>query len=163
MNEVIADAFGNKLRLRVSGILVEQDRILLISHKSLSAAGILWAPPGGGLQYGEDVESCLVREFKEETNLDVKVGKLLFVNEYLSPPLHAVELFFEIDSYKGDLTIGRDPELPEDRQIIQGIRFVSFEEIAQRHQEEYHSMFAEIKSLQDLKKLVGYHKNVKSA
>ena len=36
-----------------------------------------WNVPGGGREANETEEQCIVREVKEETNLDVKVGYLL--------------------------------------------------------------------------------------
>lgn len=160
MNEKIIDAFGNKLRLRVSGILIQNNEILLVSHKSIGKTDILWAPPGGGLHFGEPLEECLRREFKEETNLQIEVGQLLFVNEYLELPLHAIELFFEIKSYSGELKIGQDPEMSPESQIIQNVRFVPFEEIKRSDPSSYHSIFQKINTLAEIKKLNGYHKNI---
>jgi hypothetical protein len=63
---------------------------------------------------------------------------LLFVNEHIAAPLHAVELFFEIKSFTGQLASGYDPEMAADGQIIREVRFLNWEEIqafnpAQRH------------------------------
>jgi 8-oxo-dGTP diphosphatase len=160
MNEKIIEAFGNKLRLRVSGILVRDNEILLVSHKSIGKTDTLWAPPGGGMHFGEPVEECLKREFLEETNLEVKVGPLLFVNEYLEGPLHAIELFFEISDYSGELKIGHDPEMSPAAQIIQNVRFVSFEEIKRSDPLSFHSIFQNINTLAELKNLKGYYKNI---
>ena len=69
----------------------------------------------GGLQYGESMQECLKREFEEETGLQVKVKRFLFVNEFLQPPLHAVEFFFEVRITGGNLRTGTDPEAAADR------------------------------------------------
>jgi 8-oxo-dGTP diphosphatase len=106
------------------------------------------------------LEECLRREFKEETNLQIEVGQLLFVNEYLELPLHAIELFFEIKSYSGELKIGQDPEMSPESQIIQNVRFVPFEEIKRSDPSSYHSIFQKINTLAEIKKLNGYHKNI---
>jgi len=68
----------------------------MASHHSLGESGILWAPPGGGMDFGQSVEENLTREFREETGLKVEVKRFLFINEFLAVPLHAVELFFEV-------------------------------------------------------------------
>ncbi|MFZ2207009.1 MAG: NUDIX domain-containing protein [Microgenomates group bacterium] len=35
--------------------------------------GRVWHFPGGALEFGEQLDSALIREIKEETNLDIKV------------------------------------------------------------------------------------------
>jgi len=52
--------------------------ILLIQRKNPPFQGN-FALPGGFVEYGESVEDACIREAKEETNLDVKVVKLIGV------------------------------------------------------------------------------------
>ena len=87
----VVDIFGNKLRVRVCGIFIQDDKILLVNHKGLTQTGNFWAPPGGGIHFGEPARESLAREFLEETGLKIKVGKFLFINEYISKPLHTIE------------------------------------------------------------------------
>ena len=89
-------------RIRSAGILLKNDCILLIKVRDFS--GEYWIPPGGGLER-EDVstKSCLVREFKEETDLDVEVGELICVREFLEThkQRYNVELFYLITAFEG--------------------------------------------------------------
>lgn len=39
--------------------------------------GNVWHFPGGALEFGEELDSALIREIKEETNLDIKVERQL--------------------------------------------------------------------------------------
>lgn len=126
------------MRVRVCGICMQEGRILLVNHALYGPGGAFWSPPGGGVQFGEPAEQALVREFREETGLEVEVGELLFVHEHIAAPLHAVELFFRIKSFEGNVMQGNDPELSADGQIIREVRFLDWEEIqryepAQRH------------------------------
>jgi ADP-ribose pyrophosphatase YjhB (NUDIX family) len=41
--------------------------------------------PGGGLEFGEGTRDCLVREFKEETGLDVKVEEHIYTTDFYQP------------------------------------------------------------------------------
>lgn len=66
--------------LTVDGIIEYQHKkekgIVLIERKDPPHG---WALPGGFVDYGESVENALIREMKEETNLDISIIKLLGV------------------------------------------------------------------------------------
>lgn len=120
------EVFGNKLRIRACGLCYREDSILLVKHDI--DGEILWAPPGGGVEFGESIENSIIREFKEECNLDVIPDQFLFFTEYISHPLHSIELFYNIKSYEGNLFIGQDPEV-KDRNIILEVDFLNQRQI----------------------------------
>ncbi len=156
IQEEIVTVFGNRLRTRVSGICVQDDKILLVKHHSLGPYGILWAPPGGGMNYGEKAETSLKREMQEECGLEVTVGPLLFVYEYLDEPLHAIELFFEVKIVSGELIQGFDPELSKENQIIHEVSWVAYNEINQGNKAVFHEILTKVDSVKELLKLRGY-------
>ena len=80
------EVFGNKLRVRVNGLVYRGNALLLLKHNINRTT--LWAPPGGGIEFGESIEDALIREVKEETNLDIIPGAFLFFTEFLNYPLH---------------------------------------------------------------------------
>ena len=127
VNRKIVEQYGNRIRIRVCGVCVENGKILLLNHIGIRENADFWCPPGGGLQFGETIEECLKREFLEETNTEIIVGKFLTVNEFVNPPLHAVELFYEVKIINGIPKKGTDPEMEE--QIITDLRWFSLEEI----------------------------------
>lgn len=67
--------------IRVSAIIIRDSKILLIHRKKPDEE--YWVFPGGGQEEGETIEETLVREVKEETNLDVLhiKEKLMIYNE----------------------------------------------------------------------------------
>lgn len=158
MEEKIIEKFGNKLRVRVCGILIEEGKILLIKHRSIGKKGILWAPPGGGMQFGESAEETIRREFEEETGLKVKVRRYLFTHEFLNPPLHAIELFFEVSRSGGKLIRGYDPEMNKDEQIIALVAFLDIDKIKEIDHDSIHYMLRNLKNLKELLYLDGYVK-----
>ena len=146
--------YGNKLRVRVCGILIENNQLLLVKHQAILENGCFWAPPGGGLQIGEGMVEALQREFYEETHLHISVGKLLFVSEFLRLPLHAVELFFEVHRTQGEAQLGTDPELQH--QLMESVAWLGWNEISALQANEKHLLFAHCEQVADILQLSGF-------
>ncbi|MFM7629786.1 MAG: NUDIX domain-containing protein [Algoriphagus sp.] len=151
----IESKFGNRLRVRVNGILIEDDKILLIKHQ-MSASSFFWSTPGGGMSYGSSLEDNLKREFLEETGLSIEPIRFLGLSEYLSPPLHALECFYSVKKMKGNAILGIDPELPSECQIIREIKWMTLKEIHSLEKNSFHQIFLGIKSLSELVLYKGY-------
>lgn len=156
MTTPVQEIFGNKLRLRVCGICIRNEQILLVNHTGLGTPNF-WAPPGGGVQTGESAHEALVREFKEETGLVIEVRDFLFASEFIQLPLHAVELFFQVSITGGNLTTGQDPELGN-RQIIKNVRFFDNEQIRSIPLAHLHGIFKEAADIAQIARLRGYFK-----
>lgn len=152
------ERYGNQIRLRVCGVLTRNNELLMVKHEPLGTKGFLWSPPGGKVEFGKSAEDNLIREMKEETNLEVTVGHFLFVNEYIQPPIHTIELFFEIKEYRGILSMGKDPELPADDQLIKQVEFINFESLKNMHPLNVHNIIGNCKSIDDLLKIRGFFK-----
>ncbi|WP_425392333.1 NUDIX domain-containing protein [Ekhidna sp.] len=133
--------FENIVRVRVCGLLFENDRVLLLKHDNIGPEGYLWAPPGGGVAFGESLEKTLKKEFKEETNLDIDIDEYLFTNEFIGKKHHAIELFFKVSRISGELELGKDPELAQDQQILSEARFFSGVELNNLRENAIHNAF----------------------
>lgn len=136
------DPFEGKVRVRVSGILKENNKILLLKHENLGPKGFLWLPPGGGVEFGESLHEALKKEFLEETNLNIEVGEYLFTNEFLQNPYHAIEIFFLVKRLSGTLKLGFDPELSNSDQILSEVKFFSPAEINNLAADTTHNTFS---------------------
>lgn len=117
-------SFRDKLRVRVCGILIQDDAILLAQIHSPVVDDLVWTPPGGGLQFGEHMKDCLKREFSEETNLEVAVRDLVHINELVEDRFHAVEFYFEVTGLTGEPKKGRDPELSWEKQLLHDLKWI---------------------------------------
>lgn len=67
--------------IRVYGILIGENKQVLVSDEYIR--GDYYTKfPGGGLEFGEGTRDCLKREFKEEMDLDVRVGDHIYTTDY---------------------------------------------------------------------------------
>lgn len=157
--ETIEGLYGQRLRLRVCGLLIEDDRLLLIRHAHLGPSDVLWAPPGGGVDFGETMEDALIREFREETGLEVRVVSQAFTHEFLEPPLHAIELFFWVEQIGGELVAGTDPEMGSGPQLIQEVRFHNWAELKNVPPDALHGGLHNMTSFEALRERSGLWRN----
>ena len=102
---------GNDVRIRVAGILIRGNRMLLIAHKKNDE--IYWLLPGGGVDYGESLNEALIREFMEELNISVDVKDIALVSDSIDPTgdRHVVNICFLCTFKTGDFVLGEDKRL----------------------------------------------------
>jgi mutator protein MutT len=62
----------------IGGIIVHEGRVVLVKRRFEPLAG-QWSIPGGAVETGETLESCLIREMAEETGFVVEVGPVVEV------------------------------------------------------------------------------------
>jgi ADP-ribose pyrophosphatase YjhB (NUDIX family) len=114
------------MRVRVTGIVIEDGRLLLLNQDAPNTARS-WSLPGGKLEDGETLAGALVREMKEETGLDVEPGRLLYVCDHLpGDGTHVVHMTFETHRTGG--TVG-DVAAGVDTTPIRGVDFVPFSKL----------------------------------
>lgn len=99
-------------RIRVSGILKKDNEILFVKHKKRGEEYYLL--PGGGVDFGETLETALKREFMEEVNISIDVKNLSFISEGVDPKgeKHIISMVFYVEYIEGEL------KLPDEERII---------------------------------------------
>lgn len=102
-------------RVRVAGIIIDDNKLLLIAHKKNDS--IYWLLPGGGVDYGESLEEALKREFLEELNVHVTVGKPAMLSDSIDPDgeRHIINICFFCHHSKGNYKLGKDKRLNDYR------------------------------------------------
>jgi len=89
--------------IRCRGIIIYDDKILVVKHSSKSK---YYALPGGHLDWGESVLDCMSREIIEELGIKPKIGRLLYVRNYIDNNMkQSIEFHFEITNSKDYLKI----------------------------------------------------------
>lgn len=97
--------------IRTVGVLIKDKKILVQRDKS----GNEYALPGGHIKIGETLENGLIREFKEETGITIKVDHLLWSEEcfweYNGKQAHNIAFYFLIDECS-------NLELPDSEEFV---------------------------------------------
>lgn len=130
--------------VRVYGILINEKKQILVSDEYIR--GKYYTKfPGGGLEMGEGTRDCLKREFKEEMDLDVEVGKHLYTTDYFqlsafNPDDQIISIYyfvkpletirFSLTKSKFDFTEGQ-LKVYYDKSEIETFRFVDLEKFSE--------------------------------
>jgi 8-oxo-dGTP diphosphatase len=71
----------NGFTIRVYGLLVNDMGEVLLSKEKIGTFAFTKFP-GGGLELGEGMKDCLIREFKEEVNIDIEVLSHFYTTDF---------------------------------------------------------------------------------
>tara|TARA_B110000444_G_C18578995_1_gene473060 strand:+ start:68 stop:508 length:441 start_codon:yes stop_codon:yes gene_type:complete len=61
------DNISDKFPISIKAIIIDDNKVLCLKNERNE-----WDFPGGKIEFNEDIENCLIREIKEETNLSVE-------------------------------------------------------------------------------------------
>jgi 8-oxo-dGTP diphosphatase len=92
--------------LTVRGIIKNNDEILVVKrHPKSKTDPEMWELPGGKVESGEFFTDALVREIKEETNLDVSVADFCeaIQNDYSHK--RTVQIMMYLENIEGEVKI----------------------------------------------------------
>lgn len=89
-------------RVGVGAVIWKDGKVLLIRRAAPPRQG-LWSLPGGLQHLGETLNQAILREIKEETGLEVKLGEIVAVVDLiLKDADNAVEYHFTVIDYEAD-------------------------------------------------------------
>ena len=102
-----------KTRIRAAALVTKDDSLLLVKHRGSRDFGyVWWVSPGGGVEGNESLDECASRETLEETGLEVSIGQLVYLREFIEPvtDTHHIEAIFSAEVTGGELVTGVQPE-----------------------------------------------------
>ena len=101
--------------LTVRGVVRKEDKILILRrHPKSRNNPHKYELPGGKVDPGEFFDMALLREFKEETNLDVKMESLFevvqdeFISRRTNQPISTVQLMMNLEIIDGEVQISSE-------------------------------------------------------
>lgn len=95
--------------LTVRGLLKKDNKFLILKrHPNSSSNPNRWELPGGKVDDGENFDKALIRELKEETNLDIKIGDLVGAVQEDFPHKKTVAIIMNIELISGEIKISEE-------------------------------------------------------
>ncbi len=67
--------------IRVYGVWINENHQILVSDERMGDFKFTKFP-GGGLEFGEGIKDCLIREWKEEMNIDIEVLEHIYTTDF---------------------------------------------------------------------------------
>lgn len=98
-------------RMGVGAVILNEHKEILLVLRNRNPEKGTWSIPGGKVDPYEQLENCVVREIKEEVNLDVEVKGLLCMAETIRPENaeHWVSSIYEV-AVKGGEARNMEPD-----------------------------------------------------
>ena len=110
-------------------IVVDDEKRILMVRQHHEERDI-WMVPGGGIEEGENSIQASIREVKEETGLDITITGMAWHMEEVSQARGQRFVNYMVGKVNGgQLKLGKDPELDDDKQVLREVAFMSKEEI----------------------------------
>lgn len=97
----------NPLFVCVDGIYIKDRKILLLK-RNVEPFKDYWHVVGGHVQESETLKEALKREFKEETNLDIEVGKIVAGRIEKTFDRTKIIVAFEVTSAEGNIKLNSE-------------------------------------------------------
>jgi ADP-ribose pyrophosphatase YjhB (NUDIX family) len=91
-----------KFNIRVYGLLLNEHNQILLVHEQINDFKFTKFP-GGGLEFGEGIADCLIREFKEETGLDIEVVGHFYTTDFFQtsafkPNDQLISVYYKVEA-----------------------------------------------------------------
>jgi 8-oxo-dGTP diphosphatase len=122
--------------IRVYGILIHENKLLVTDEEH---AGIsLTKLPGGGLEFGEGTIECLIREFKEELDLDIRVSGHFYTTDFFqtsafNPAQQVISIYYRVEPVKPGFSVLNESLITRFPAKNPQFRWIPLHEIEPKH------------------------------
>ena len=94
------------IKVIMKAMVLKNNKILILKrHPKQKVAPGKWEMTGGKLEMDESLEECLIREVKEETNIDIEIKKILYATDHNTKILGKVVIIVYLCEPKNDEVI----------------------------------------------------------
>jgi len=122
-----------KFNIRVYGLLIEAEKILVVDEIIPDGRQVTKFP-GGGLELGEGAKDCIVREFLEETGMQVEALEHFYTTDFFqqsafNPDDQIISIYYKLARI-GDFK----PEHPlpvNDKETLLALRWLPLRELSE--------------------------------
>ena len=123
--------------VRVYGILIKDGHILLSDELIMGKQ--ITKFPGGGLEFGEGVVDCLIREFREEIGVEVNIKRHFYTTDFFvasayNPNAQLISIYYEVESEHSSqiVTTNRKFDFAEQKNGAQSFRWRSIPQLTEK-------------------------------
>lgn len=112
-----------RTNIRVGAIIFHDGQ--LITTKMRYNNKVFYVLPGGGVELNETIYEAIIREVKEEVDIDIINFHLVYIKETNTKVGRGVEFYFYVSNFKGEPKTGLDPE--EKESILEEVCFLNLD------------------------------------
>ena len=118
--------------LRVYGILLNEGTVLITDENRQGQ--LMTKFPGGGVEKGEGIADCLIREFYEELDIIIRVEEFYYTNEFFqqsffnkADQIHAFYFFVSTEELDAMPSPSRKEDLKRNQQGFRWLKVVDLD------------------------------------
>ncbi len=120
-----------------AGFIHKEGKLLIAQRLPNTHGALKWELPGGKLEKDEDPRDCLVREIREELDIEVRVGEIMETVFHRYPERSILLLFYKCQWIAGE---------------AKAIGCAAFEWVDPLHLPQYDFMDADLELIQKIAK-----------
>ncbi len=92
-------------KIEVVAAIIKQENKIFATQRGYGDFKGYWEFPGGKMEAGETAQHALIREIKEELDVEIEVGELIDTVEYDYPQFHLTMHCFICSILSGELML----------------------------------------------------------